>query len=92
MQKQLFSTIYVLFHVVMLTKQEEIFALKMWYKSGFQVTVAQWWNHFDSLPPTCKAMYNLHQQFQEHVAVFDPLRMGRLRTVSLEENKAYFVK
>jgi hypothetical protein len=87
----------VLYHthvsrVIMLTKQRRDFCLKMWYKSDFPVTVAQWRNHFDSLPPTCKATYNLHQQFQEHVTMFDPLRMGSLRIVSLEENKAFFVK
>jgi hypothetical protein len=62
----------------MLTKQEEIFALNMWYTSSFPVIVAQWWNHFGSLSPTCKAMYNLHQRFQEHVTVSDPVRMGKL--------------
>lgn len=44
--------IYVLYHkcvsrVIMLTEQKQIFALKMWYKSGFPVIVAQWHNHFD---------------------------------------------
>jgi hypothetical protein len=55
--------------VITLTKQVQIFALKMWYKSGFPVFVAQWHDRFDSGLPSCKAMYNLDQQFEEHGTV-----------------------
>jgi hypothetical protein len=44
----------------MLTKQEWIFALKLWYKSGFPVIGAQWCDNFDSVPTTCKFSYSRH--------------------------------
>jgi hypothetical protein len=60
----------VLYHkcvpgVIILTKQEQIFPLKMWYKSSFPVSVARWHDYFDSGLPPCKAMCNQHQQFEE---------------------------
>jgi hypothetical protein len=36
---------------------------------AFPVSAAQWHDHFDSLLPPCKAMYNLHQQLEEHSIV-----------------------
>jgi hypothetical protein len=83
----------VLYHtgvscVIMLTKQELIFTLKMWYQSGFPAIVAQSHDHFDSVPPTCKTMYNLHQQLEKHGTVFDFQRRGRNKTARSEENEA----
>lgn len=39
------------------SKQVRIFALKIWYESGFPQIVAEWGDHFDPVPPTCKDMY-----------------------------------
>lgn len=61
----------------MFTKEERIFALKTWYKGGYSLVVDEWNNHFNTVPPSRKAVYNLRQRFNTNGSVADCRRTGR---------------
>ena len=48
----------------MLTKEETIFTLKTFDKSGACAVINDWNEHIDSNPPSRQALYNLRDKFE----------------------------
>jgi hypothetical protein len=71
--------------VIWLT-EKAYFCLKLFMKMVYQPLFARWSDHCDSVPPTSKAVQNLHQLFEERDTVTDSPRTGRHRTARSENN------
>jgi hypothetical protein len=63
----------------------------MCQKRGSTAIVAQWHDHFDSVPPPPKHVSPCRMYVsEEHGTVFDSQKMGRTRTARSEKNKELF--
>ena len=58
------SVDYLCYVVTMLTKEETIFTLKTFDKSGACAVINEWNEHIDSNPPSRQALYNLQDKFE----------------------------
>ena len=61
----------------MFTSAERVFALKTWYKGGYNLIKSEWNKHFNTVQPTRKAVYNLRKRFEATGSTADCPRSGR---------------
>lgn len=79
------SFFYTVCHVSVLMKEEMLFELKTFYRSGAPAVANEWEIHLKWKPLSIQTVYDIQDRFEHGSVIYAP-RSGLLTTVTTEEN------